>query len=196
MKKIHVSGALICFLAAAVALALYYGLFFNRIAQKTSDLTAQHQQKQIDISNYESAAAHRGSLQKAIAKLKTQVKSSEQSAGMQPLDVSDDLVSGLHKADVSATNVSMEQPTSTGIKTSAGRVMSSTPLNVTFICNESQLVTFLHYIEKETGAVYYIDSVTMQPRQNGKATQAGLYTASLKIFSYSFPPAAPTDKSK
>lgn len=186
MKKVKISSVLICALVVALVLALYYGLFFGSLTTQTNAMNQKHTEYTQQLNYYHDEILKKADVQKNITSLQEQVKTSGKKMGVPPAQLNDDLISAFSASGITTKSVTSQDEVNTKKKTSSGRLLKTVSLTVTASCKESQLASFLHYLEKGTTAVYYVTGITVAPENTTGSTFNGVYTVTVKMDAYYF----------
>lgn len=163
-KKI--SGVLICVLAVAFVLSVYYATIYNNLSQKVSSLELQHLENAQELSMYQSMLLDKAQTKTKIADLQARVKQSSESLGTSESEIAVDIQRGLTAAEVTALNLSVSQPSGEN-KTASGRTLMKVPISLTVECTQDELTTLLHYFEQESKITYTVNTVAISS-ENGQ----------------------------
>jgi Tfp pilus assembly protein PilO len=161
-KKI--SGVLICVLAVAFVLSLYYATIYNNLSQKVSSLELQHSENVQELSMYQSLILKKAQTKAEIADLQAKVKQYSESEETPESEIAPDIQHGLTVAGVTALNLSVEEPSQAG-KTDSGKNLWKVPISLMTKCTQDELTALLHYFEKESKIAYTVDTVAVTAGQ-------------------------------
>lgn len=159
-KKIP--GVLICVLAVAFVLSVYYAAVYSNLSQKVSSLELQHLKNAQELSMYQSMLLNKGQTKTKIADLQARVKQSSESLGTSESEIAVDIQRGLTAAEVTALNLSVSQPSGEN-KTASGRTLMKVQISLVVECTQDELTALLHYFEQESKITYTINTVAISP---------------------------------
>lgn len=175
-----VSGVLICMLAVALVLSIYYAAVYTGLSQKVSALELQHSQNVQQLSTYHSMILKKAQTKAEIVDLQTKVKQFSQSLGVPAPELAPDIQRGLTAAGVSALSLTMNAP-SAAAKTTSGRTLMKVQISLVTDCTQDELTALLHYFEKDTKAEYVINTVAVATDKAQGGSSSGKETVALTM---------------
>lgn len=163
MRKVKVSGAIVYLMVLLVAILLYVVYILNPMLAKNTELNTQNAADAQLISDYTVQMATLNNLKAGITELNEKVKDATKSSDFSSVEVWNDVNSGLAKTGVVTQSASVGDGSEVkDAKLSAsGKKKMSVDVTLTMDCTEPQLEKLIHYFEKESKGVYYVNAVQM-----------------------------------
>lgn len=191
MKKVKFSGAIVYLAVLLVAILLYVVYILNPMLAKNAELNTQNTADVQLINSYTVQMATLNNLKAGITELNEKVKDATKSSDYSSVEVWNDVNSGLAKTSVVTQSATVGDGSEVkAAKLSAsGKKKMSVDVSLTLNCTEPQAESLIHYFEKQSKAVYHVNSVQLTKIDTKNKTGQQIYpynaVISMTMFYYS-----------